>query len=249
MLAEERRNKILVRLSEKGQVLSAELMREFAVSEDTIRRDLKDLADAGLLKKVHGGAMPTTTVPYDYGARQELNVAAKSAIAKRAAALVRDGMLIFIDGATTTVQIARHLPSSLNATFVTHSVATASALARLPRSTIILLGGKVIPELLITTGPESVQQAKQFMPDLAFISVHGMSVAGGATVESYDDSIVKAEFVRNAGETAVLAGHEKLAFMGAYKFAEVADLSYLISDADEAHLAPFSDAGLTVWRV
>jgi len=249
VLAEERRNKILERLSQKGQVLAADLVREFSVSEDTIRRDLKDLADAGLLKKVHGGAMTTTTVPYAYGARQELNIPAKSAIAQRASSLVREGMLIFIDGATTSAQIVHHIPPNLKATFVTHSVATAAALSELHRAEIILLGGKVIPELLITSGPQSIEQAKQFMPDLSIISVHGISVSGGATVESYDDAVLKSEFIRNSAETAVLAGHEKLTFMGAYKVAGVKDLSYLISDGENDQLRPFSRAGLTVWQV
>lgn len=249
MLAEERRNKILERLSHKGQVLSADLVKEFGVSEDTIRRDLKDMADAGLLKKVHGGAMPTTTVPYEYGERQSLNIPAKSAIAQRASELVRDGMLIFVDGATTTAQIVHHLPPNLKATFVTHSVATASALSELHRAEIILLGGKVIPELLITSGPQSIETAKKFMPDLAIISVHGISVAGGATDENYDDAVLKSEFIRNSGETAVLAGHEKLSFIGAYKIAGVKELSYLISDGDNDQLRPFARAGITVWQV
>jgi DeoR/GlpR family transcriptional regulator of sugar metabolism len=249
VLAEERRKQILDRLSRDGQVLSQDLIREFAVSEDTIRRDLKEMADAGLLKKVHGGALPTTTVPYDYGARRSLNIPAKSAIAQRATALLRDGMLIFIDGATTTAQLVEHIPQNLKATFITHSVATAAALAAIERSETILIGGRVIPELLITTGPQLIEQAKQFVPDLSIISVHGISVAGGATVESYDDAIVKSEFIRNSAETAVLAGHEKLGFMAAYKTAAVSELSYLISDADKSHLKPFADAGMTVWQV
>jgi DeoR/GlpR family transcriptional regulator of sugar metabolism len=249
VLAEERRKQILERLSHQGQVLSADLVREFGVSEDTVRRDLKDLADAGLLKKVHGGAMPTTTVPYDYGERQALNVESKSAIAQRATSLVREGSLIFIDGATTSAQLIQHLPPGLKATFVTHSVATAAALAALKRSETILLGGKVIPELLITTGPELIEQARQFMPDLAIISAHGVSVAGGATVESYDDAVVKREFVRSSGETVVLAGYEKLGFIASYIVAGLKDISYLISDAEASQLQPFVDAGLTVWSV
>lgn len=249
MLAEERRKKILERLANKGQVLSADLVREFAVSEDTIRRDLKDMSDAGLLKKVHGGAMPTTTVPYDYGARQSLNVESKSAIAQRATELIRDGMLIFIDGATTSAQLVKHVPANLKATFVTHSIATASELVSLDRCEIILLGGRIIPNLLIATGPELVQQAKQFMPDLSILSVHGISPAGGATVESYDDAVVKREFIRNSAETVVLAGQEKLGFMASYRIADLADISYLISDGDSEHLEPFVRAGLTVWKV
>lgn len=249
MLAEERRNQILESLAHKGRVLSAELVQEFRVSEDTIRRDLKELADAGLLKKVHGGAMPATPVPYEYGARQSLNIDAKSAIAKRATSLVRDGMLIFIDGATTSAQLAQHFPPNLKATFVTYGVATAESLAVLSRSEIILLGGKVIPELMITSGPQLIDQAKQFMPDVALFSVHGLSSTGGATVESYDDAIVKREFIRNSAETVVLAGSEKIGFIASYVVATLPEISYLITDARAEDLKLFSELGLTVWRV
>jgi DeoR/GlpR family transcriptional regulator of sugar metabolism len=249
MLAEERRKKILSRLSQEGQLLSTSLVKEFTVSEDTIRRDLKELADAGLLKKVHGGAMPMTTVPYDYGARQELNIEEKSAMARRAVSLLRNGMLIFVDGGTTVVQLAQHLPADYQGTFVTHSLPTATALATLQRSQVILLGGKLIPTLLITTGPAQIDQAKQFRPDLAIVGVHGLTHQDGATVESYDDASIKRVFMQNSAEIVVLAGHEKLGFVAAYNVAATGDISYLISDADEEKLKPFAREGITVWSV
>jgi DeoR/GlpR family transcriptional regulator of sugar metabolism len=249
MLAEERRKQILSKLSSRGQVLSADLVRDFNVSEDTIRRDLKEMADAGLLKKVHGGAMSTTTVPYAHDARESLNVESKSAIAQRATALIRKGMLIFIDGATTSAQIVQHLDANLEATFVTHSVATAALLAKLQKSSTILLGGRVVPELLITCGPQLSEQAKAFNPDISIVSVHGISIVGGATVESYDDAIIKSEFLRRSAETVVLAGAEKVGFIASYKLADLSEISYLISDASNHHLKPFVDAGLTVWHV
>ena len=248
MLAEERRKKILSRLTQEGQLLSTDLVKEFTVSEDTIRRDLKELSDAGLLKKVHGGAMPMTTVPFEYDARQELNIEEKSAMARRAVSLIRTGMLIFVDGGTTVLQIAQHLPASFQGTFITHSVPTATALAAMQGSDVILLGGKIIPNLLITTGPGQIDQAKQFRPDLAIVGVHGLTPQAGATVESYDDASIKRTFIQNSAEIVVLAGHEKIGFVAAYAVAELSDISYLISDADEERLQPFARAGITIWR-
>ena len=248
MLAEERRKKILSKLSQEGQLLSIELVKEFVVSEDTIRRDLKELADAGLLKKVHGGAMSVTTVPYEYGARQELHVKEKSAMARRSVSLIRSGMLIFVDGGTTTVQIASHIPPDFKGTFVTHSVPTATALASLQHSDVILLGGRIIPNLLITTGPSQIAEAKQFNPDLAIVGVHGLTASSGATVESYDDAMIKRIFIQNSAEIAVLAGHEKIGFVASYAVAELSEISYLISDADEEKLEQFAKGGVTIWR-
>lgn len=229
--------------------MSADLVKEFRVSEDTIRRDLKDLADVGLLKKVHGGALTNTTVPYNYKAREHLNLDAKSAMAEKAVRLVRKNMLIFIDGGTTSAQLPHHLPKDLQATFVTHSIATAAALADLPQSEIIFLGGRVISELLITSGAHLLEECRQFRPDLCLISVHGLSPSAGATVESYDDAVVKREFIRNSAETAILAGREKLGFSASYCIADVKDISYLISDAPAADMQAYADVGITVWTV
>lgn len=247
LLAEERRKKILVKLSKEGQVLSTDLVRELDVSEDTVRRDLKELADARLLKKVHGGAMAMTTVPYDYSARQDLNVEEKSQIARRSVSLIRTGMLIFVDGGTTTIPLAAHLPADFQGTFVTHSLPTATALASLHQSEVILLGGKLVPDLLLTTGPAQISEAKQFKPDLSIVSVHGLTAAAGATVENYDDAIIKRTFIQNSAEVAVLAGHEKIGFVASYLVADLSDVSYLISDADEEKLQQFADSGVTVW--
>ncbi len=249
MLAEERRKLMRNKLSRDGQLLSAELIREFKVSEDTIRRDLKELADEGLLRKVHGGAMAVTTVPIEYAARHEMNVEAKSAMALQAVSLVRSGMLVFVDGATTTALIANHLPSSIQTTFVTNSIATATALSILPRSEIILLGGKLIRDLLITTGPELIQDARVFRPDLSIIGVHGLTITAGATVENYDDALIKQYFVQNSGEVAVLAGHEKLGFIASYFVAPLSQISYLVCDAPNSSLSEYNQAGITVWKV
>src|ERR1700679_701127 len=113
MLTEERKNKILERLATKGKVLSSDLTLHLGVSEDTIRRDLKDLAEAGLLKRVHGGALPVGQVPFQYDKRQKIAVGEKLAIAEAAASHVKGGQIIFMDGGTTTAQIARFLSSDL----------------------------------------------------------------------------------------------------------------------------------------
>ena len=246
MLASERKRQILIKLSTTGQIQSAELVKEFSVSEDTIRRDLKDMADAGQLKKVHGGAVAITTVPYDYTARKELNIEAKSAIAKRVLPLIRNGMVIFIDGGTTCAQLAYHLPHSTRATFITHSVPTAMALSQLRNLKVIMLGGELITDLLVTTGPDIVAQASRFKPDLSIVSAHGVAADEGATVENWDDACIKSTFIKNSAESAVLAGHEKLGFSASYKLADIKDLDYLVTDGDAKQLKPFSTAGITI---
>ena len=123
------------------------------------------------------------------------------------------------------------------------------ALSQMPQLKVIMLGGQIISDLLITTGPELVSQSNRYKPDLSVISAHGLTLEDGATVESWDDASVKETFVRNSAETVVLAGHEKIGFSASYCIAEIKDIAYLISDAAMDQLAPFVDAGLTVWTV
>lgn len=233
MLAQERRNQIMQRLAGHGQVLVQELVLDLDVSEDTIRRDLKELAAAGLLKKVHGGAIAGSTVPFAHQERVNLNLESKSKIGQAAAQLVENKMLVYVDGGTTTMQVVPYLQKRpLKCTFVTHSTVMAQSLSVLEGAEIILLGGKLIKELFITAGPESLVQAKSFRPDLALISAHGFTIKAGATVESYEDACIKRQFVDNAGETAVLAGHEKLSFVATYQIAPTEKISYLVTDVD-----------------
>ncbi|MBP6594976.1 MAG: DeoR/GlpR transcriptional regulator, partial [Candidatus Obscuribacter sp.] len=169
MLASERRNKILEQLQKAGQISTQSLVRAFDVSEDTVRRDLKELAESGVIKKVHGGAVLTSPVPYTHEERQNLNLAAKSAIGRQAAELIKDKMLVFVDGSTTALQLIPHLRVDLKATFITHSPLLSQALSHLPDVEIILLGGKLVKDLLITQAPDSQLIARRYRPDLCVI--------------------------------------------------------------------------------
>ena len=236
MFTEERRQRILSHLNVKGKASSFELATELGVSEDTIRRDLKELSENGLLKKVHGGAMAISPVPFEYSARIELNLDEKRKMAAEAAKLIKPGMLVFIDGGTSTQLIAEFLPSGLDATFITHSAANAIAFANCRTSKIILLGGMLVPELLINEGPEVLSAINRFSADLALISVQGLNIEDGASVSHYQDSIVKTAFIKNASELAVVAGKEKLGFALHYKICASSEIDYLITDETKSGL-------------
>jgi DeoR/GlpR family transcriptional regulator of sugar metabolism len=248
VLPQERQKQILTRLQSRGQVLVQDLVRELTVSEDTIRRDLKDLAQSGLLKKVHGGAVLLSSVPYSHRERLSLNREAKRKLANIAAELVQSNMLIFVDGATTTLELPAALEDlSLNKiTFVTHSPVMAQRLSELGFAEIILLGGKLIKDLLITAGLDSIKQAEQFRPDLSIISAHGLSVPAGATVESWEDALLKRAFVERSAETVVIAGQEKLGYEASHMVLPTEKISYLVTDASKSDCLGFQDKGVTV---
>src|SRR5262245_1613446 len=106
MLTEERRDLILERLQRDGKVVAAELSSSLDVSPDTVRRDLRELADAGLLRRVHGGALPAVVGAAPYAARLEQAQDAKAAIAQATSRLFRDGQVILLDAGTTTLEVA-----------------------------------------------------------------------------------------------------------------------------------------------
>lgn len=249
MFTEERRQRILDLLNRKGKASSAELAEELSVSEDTIRRDLKDLSENGLAKKVHGGAMAVSSVPYEHSARLELNLEGKRKMAAAAAKLIKPGMLVFIDGGTSTNFIAEFLPAGLDATFVTHSAANAISLAKCRSAKVILLGGLLVPELLINEGAEVLTAIEKFHADLTIISVQGLNKEDGATVEHYQDSLVKSSFIKRSSELAVLAGKEKIGFSLHYTVCGARDLDYLITDQDAAGTKPLANLDFQIIRV
>src|SRR5439155_9524386 len=132
MLTAERRRSIVQTLQRDGKVYASELSKALRVSEDTIRRDLRELAAAGVLQRVHGGALPRSPATASFTARQQQAPGAKAAIARAAAQFIRQAQVIILDGGTTTLQVAQHLPHDLRATVITHSPPVALALAEHP---------------------------------------------------------------------------------------------------------------------
>ncbi|MBS1997504.1 MAG: DeoR/GlpR transcriptional regulator [Cyanobacteria bacterium SZAS LIN-2] len=248
MLTEERKNKILERLASSGKVLSSDLTVRLGVSEDTIRRDLKDLAEAGLLKRVHGGALPLGQVPFQYDKREKIAVGEKLAIAKTAASYVRSGQIVFIDGGTTTAQIARFIPADLKATFITYSLPTAQRLAEVGNLEVIILGGRVQKELLLTMGPSTLSEIGAIQADLCLISVESVHTEYGATVSNIEDAAVKRMMIEHSAETLALAGAEKLGTVSPFLVAKLKDLSYIVTDqsAPAAFLKDLKAQGVSV---
>ena len=128
MLTRQRKHHILDVLHRDGQLIAKQMSAELGLSEDTIRRDLRELAAEGLLLRVHGGALPASSGVADLAARRHIATAAKAAIGRAAAHLIRPGQIVMLDGGTTTLELARCLPPELSATIVTHSPAIAVAL-------------------------------------------------------------------------------------------------------------------------
>ncbi len=128
MLTAERRRSIMQMLQRDGKVLASELSKSFQVSEDTIRRDLRELAEAGMLQRVHGGALPRSPISASFSERQRQATGAKEAMARAALRFIHPGQVIILDGGTTLLHVARQLPRDQRLTVITHSPPIALAL-------------------------------------------------------------------------------------------------------------------------
>src|SRR5690606_21189897 len=128
VLAAERRDFLVAKLARDGKLVAKELAAELGISEDSVRRDLRELAAAGLSQRVYGGALPVSPAIGDYAARTSIATDEKARIGAVAAKLVRPGSTVILDGGTTALAVAKHLPRDLSATVVTHSPTVASAL-------------------------------------------------------------------------------------------------------------------------
>lgn len=250
MLSAERKRAILERTGQDGRVVASELSREFGVSEDTIRRDLRELAADGLLHRVHGGALPLPRPPVSpsYASRITQAPEAKAAIAQAAARLVRNGQVIAIDGGTTPLEVAQHLPVDLRATVVTHSLPVLSVLAARPGIELIAIGGNVLGEALVTVGPVAVDAYRSLRPDVCFFGVAGIDVDAGLTSLNHDEAIVKRAMVERTAHVVALAAADKLGTAAPFAIAPIARVSHLVTDrsASEDLLSPFREAGVEV---
>ena len=250
MLTDERRALILERLRSHGRVLAADLTAELDVSADTVRRDLRELDEAGLLRRVHGGALPRHGDAAPFQARARRAPEAKASIARRAAECVSDGQLVVLDGGTTTLEVARALRDDLRARVITTSPPIALALADHPGLEVTVVGGTLRPNSLVTVGAAAVDAFRLIRADVVFLGVCGLHPEIGVTTEDLEERHVKAAMIEGAAEVIALADHDKLGTAMSVVVAPLSAVTRLVTDADadDEALAPYRAAGIEVLR-
>ncbi len=250
MLRDERHTVILERLRSAGRVLATDLCDELGCSVDTIRRDLRELDDAGLLRRVHGGALPQHGVGGSFAQRAGRSAGAKQSIARRAAQLARDGQVIVIDAGTTTLEVARALNPVLRATVVTTCPPIAIALADRGGLEVVVIGGSLRPGALVTVGAETVSALRAIRADLVFLGVCGLHPTIGVSVPDIEERHVKAAMIENAAEVVALADREKLGTGMPFVVSPLDAVTHLVTDSgvDDDELRPYLRAGIQVIR-
>lgn len=248
MLTTQRKQLILRRLASHGQVVAKALAEEWGTSEDTIRRDLRELAHEGKLQRVHGGALPASAATADLPAREAVSPEDKAALGRAGAAMVKPGQLVILDGGTTAIQVARHIDPGLRATMVTHSPTVAIELARHPKLDIIMLGGRLFRHSMVNVGAAVIEAASRYRADLYFMGVTGVHPVVGLSTGDDEEATVKRALHERAAETVVLASHEKLLAASPFVIAPLSELSALVVPPQSASklVRSFRATGLNV---
>jgi DeoR/GlpR family transcriptional regulator of sugar metabolism len=250
MLTAERRQFILEILRRDKKVLSSELSAVLKVSEDTIRRDLRELAETGLLQRVHGGALLTSPATASYADRIQQAPIEKEAIARAAAKLVLPGQVVILDGGTTTLQVARHLPIDLQATVITNSPPIAVALAEHPHIEVVMLGGQLYKKALVNIGAATVEALRMIRADLCMLGVCSLHPEVGISVTNLNEAHVKQAMIKSAAEVVGLVTAAKLDTAAPYVVGSIHALSYLVTApvVPLEVLTSYKDLGLTIIR-
>lgn len=254
MLTRQRKELLLTRLRQDGQIVARSLSEELGLSEDTIRRDLRELAAEGLLQRVHGGALPldlpASPAMGNFAERQQISSEAKPAIARAAAAMIAPGQVVFIDGGTTAVQLARALPPSLQCTVVTHSPSVAVELTEHQLIDVILIGGRLFKHSIVAMGPSALEAIAQIRTDLYFMGVCSLHPETGISTGDFDEAGLKRAISNMARRTVVLASPEKLDTASPYQIAPLSQIDTIVvnSDVPEALLSRYGNMGISIIR-
>lgn len=250
MLKEERQKLILEKLKTDKKITFVKLSQLLHVSYDSIRRDVIELEDKGLLKKVHGGVIANTYLSVlnqpntEMVGNNELSI-----IFKKVHKLIENKPLILMDGGTTNFFMAEQFPKSMEATIITNSPPLAIVLNDHPKIDVILLGGTYFKHYQITMGAEVIRQIENLRPDVYFMGVNGIDPKQGLTIRHYEESLMKQKMMQASKKTVCCVIEEKFKVQESYKVCNFDDIDYLITNLKptEAALADFQHQGVEIW--
>lgn len=233
---EERHRAILTRAREDGKVQVSRLATDLDVAPETVRRDLRRLADRGLLQRVHGGAAPVESAGYesDIPCRTRSMTAEKQRIAVSAAALLEGASSVYVDEGITprlvAKQIALGLSETTRLTIVTPSLLVAEAVANTFNITVLLLGGRVRGLSLATVDHWATRMLAGLVIDLAYLSTSGVSLAHGLTTSDPAVADLKNVVVTRARRRICVGVHNKFGVSSFSRFADIVDFEALVTD-------------------
>ncbi len=248
MLKKERQEFILHQLNLHNKILCADLSNKMGVSDDTIRRDLQELAQQEKLIKVHGGAL-SKSFHTAFDREMVYNLEDKHIIAQKTAALVQSGMYILTSGGTSILEFAKSLDPNLNATFFTCSLNAAIEFAHHPSIEVVMIGDKVSKDSMLTTGASAVQTIESIQADLCILGINSLDTQFGLSENDWEVVQIKKAMIKASKKTICIGISEKLNSQQKIKVANLDEIDILITELDpnDPKLLPFKHKGLTIY--
>ncbi|MCF6093940.1 DeoR/GlpR family DNA-binding transcription regulator [Microaerobacter geothermalis] len=253
LYGEERKIHILEYIQKNSRASVQELSLHFEVSESTIRRDLKELEEAKLLRRTHGGAVSLQGVNFEptFGEKEDKFRSEKEAIAKKAIELIEEEDTILIDSGTTTFHLANALKTFSRLTVVTNSIMIAKELEDSRGIEVLLTGGILRRETLALVGPFAEQSLSMVRVDKAFIATNGLDIHEGLTTPNLVEASTKRKMIKSAKQVILLSDHSKMGKISFAKFAEANEIDKLVVDqaAPVSVIKQWEDLGVDVYVV
>ena len=249
MLTSQRKALIARRLTRDGEIVAKTLAAELELSEDTIRRDLREMAASGLCRRVYGGALSISLSPTSMNERIGIAGESKAALARAAAGLVPAGSTVFLDASSTNLALAKVLPSGGGLTVATNAPAIAAALVERDIATI-QLGGLIDPKVGGAIGAKAMRDAEAFRPDILVLGVCGIDLEAGVTASSFEDAEFKRFLASRSRSVLVAITNDKLSAAAPYSVVPLSRVAHAVieADADETEAAALAAAGIDILR-
>lgn len=248
MLKKERQAYILHQVNLHNKVLSSSLSIDINVSEDTIRRDLLELAEEGKVIKVHGGALSHSFSQVHFPANEVYSQNQKKKIAQKAISLISNGMFILTSGGTTILEMARSLPPQLKATFISGSIAAILEYMHHPNIEVILIGDRISKSSKITVGPEAIAKIRQMKADICFLGTNAIDLQHGITDNDWEVVQLKRAMIESSQKVVCLSIAEKINTFQPIHICDLSKIDAVITELqpDDPLMKPYTDAGIKV---
>lgn len=248
MLRLDRQAFIIHQVNLHNKVLSTDLSKQLKVSDDTVRRDIQQLAESGKIIKVHGGALSrsfhnTYTSSDDVYAYNQ-----KKVIAEKAISLIKDGMCVLTTGGTTIIEMARALPPELHATFISGSIPALAEYIVHPNLEVIAIGDKISKDSKLTVGADAIARIKALRADLCFLGVSAINLENGVSDNDWEVVQIKKAMVESSKKLVCLTISEKIDTQQPFQVCESKKIDTLITELapDDPMLRPYRQAGINV---
>lgn len=250
MLKTERHELILNRIEQNGKVVVSELTQELELTEDTIRKDLQELSRAGLIKRVHGGAIRVDNSIIAFEQRIHKNSEPKQKIAKLAVDYLQPKQVIYMDSGTTNLAFTNELPQNYTGTIITNSPSIALNLCRYPNIQIHLLPGHLNKKTKVLEGTTTLNAILDINIDLCLLGVSSIDIDKGITVPSLDESMIKKQIIKQSSQTISIITAEKLGTSSTYFVDDAKALDIIITEQSVPTnlLQPYMDNGIQIIR-